>query len=121
MIVAWHYEKTKIMKPKTVNYEILLFTCTRFISREFCSRSNESDNGRNLSPMEELEKACWGGVLYEMFPEILGSFSAKCECFMWQIMSGKNYLRISMGPEPAVFEIETVIDPYFFMLSACKN
>ena len=109
------------MKPKTASHEIMLFTGTGFTGREFCSRDNERDSGRKLSPMEELEKACWDGMLYEMFPEILGSFSAKCESFIWHIMSGKKYLRISMGPAPTVMENETAIDPYFFMLSACEN
>lgn len=109
------------MKPKTTNHEILLFTGTGFASRQFCSRNQENDKGKKQSPMEELENACWDGMLYEMFPEILGSFSAKCESFIWHIMSGKNFLRISLGPAPTVMENETAIDPYFFMLSACEN
>ncbi len=109
------------MNFKTVNHEILLFTGTGFASRKYCSRGNESDNGKRFSPIEELEKACWDGMLYEMFPEIVGSFSAKCESFIWHIMSGKNYLRIRMGPSPAILENETAIDPYFFMLSVYEN
>ena len=110
----------KIMKSQTTNYEILVFTSTGFASREICSR-DENDKGRKLSPIEELEKACWGGLLYEMFPEILGSFSAKCESFIWNILCGKNFLRISIGPGPSVVENETSIDPYFYSLSACEN
>ena len=109
------------MKPETTSHEILLFTGSGFAGREFCSRDNEKDNGRKLSPMEEMEKACWDGMLYEMFPEILGSFYAKCDSFIWHIMSGKNYLRISLGPAPTVMENETAIDPYFFMLTNCEN
>ena len=109
------------MKPKTTNHEILLFTGTGFAGRQFCSRNDEKENSRKLSAMEELEKSCWDGMLYEMFPEILGSFSAKCESFIWHIMSGKNFLRISLGPTPTVIENETAIDPYFYMLSTCEN
>jgi len=109
------------MNSKTVNHEILLFTGTGFTNQKYCSRDNESNNCKKLSPMEELEKACWDGLLYEMFPEIVGSFSAKCESFIWHILSGKNYVRISMGSSSAVLENETAIDPYFFMLSANEN
>lgn len=71
--------------------------------------------------MEELEKACWDGMLYELFPELPGSFSAKCESFIWQITGGKNFLYISMGTHPNIVDKETNIDPYFFMLSSCEN
>ena len=109
------------MKQVTTHHEILLFTGTTHTNREFCSRDEENNWYKTASAKERLEKACWDGMLYEMFPEILGSFSAKCESFIWHIMSGKNYLRISMGPASTVMENETTIDPYFFMLSACEN
>ena len=120
-IVAWHYEKKKIMKPSTISHEILLFTGTGFTSRHICSKDNQSDKGKNLSPLEELEKACWDGLLYEIFPEIVSSFSVKYKIFIWHIMSGKNYLCISLGPGLVVLENETVIDPYFFTFSVCEN
>lgn len=103
------------MKPEITNHEILLFTGTRFTSRELCSRDNEKDNGRINSPIEKLEKACWDGLLYELFPELPGSFSAKCESFIWDIISGIHFLRISIGPLPKTVESETSIDPYFFL------
>ena len=109
------------MKPQTTNYEIMLFTGTGFSNRKFSSRDDEKENGRQLSAIEQLEKACWDGMLYEMFPEIPGSFSAKCESFIWHIMSGKNFLRICIGPVPSIVENETSIDPYFYSLSACEN
>lgn len=71
--------------------------------------------------MEELERACWEGLLFEMFPEILGGFSARNECFIWGIINGNNFLRISIGPKPTITENETTIDPYFCMQSAFKN
>jgi len=113
-------KKKKVMKTQTTNYEIMLFTGTGFTSREICSK-DENDKGRKLSPVEELEKACWDGLLYEMFPEILGSFSAKCESFIWRIINGKNFLLISIGSSPSIVENETSIDPYFYSLSACEN
>ena len=108
------------MKPENTQYEILLFMDNSFSQREFCSR-DEKDSGRKLSPVEELERACWEGLLFEMFPEILGGFSARRENFIWHIMNGKNYLNISVGTSPAITENETTIDPYFYILSACEN
>lgn len=108
------------MKQETTHHEILLFTGNSFSRREFCSR-DEKDNGQQFSPVEQMEKACWDGMLFEMLPEILGSCHVKRESFIWDIMSGKNFLRISLGPTPTITENETAIDPYFYMLSASES
>lgn len=113
-------KKVKNKKPGSSHYEILLFTDNSFSRREFCSM-DVKDNGRKLSPVEELEKACSEGLLVEMFPEILSSYSARHENLIWHIMNGKNFLIISVGPTPPITENETTIDPYFYMLSACEN
>lgn len=107
------------MKPQTTHHEIMLFTGTRFASREFCSR--EENNSRTNSASEELEKACWAGMLSEMLPEIVGSSIEKTESFIWNIVSGKNYLYITMGPHPQVPDSETSIDPYYMMIDTCEN
>ena len=114
-------KKSKVMKHETTTHEILLFTGTSFSRREFCSRNDEKDNGRKFSPIEELEKACWDGMLYEMLPEILGSFSNKCESFIWHIVSGVHFLRINIGPQLDETESETSIDPYLFLESTNRN
>jgi hypothetical protein len=108
------------MKHEIIQHELLLFTGNGFSQRQFCPR-DENDKSRKLSPMEELEKACWDGILFELFPEIVGNFSIKCESFIWHIMSGKNYLRICLGPTPASIKNETAIDPYFSLLSVSEN
>ena len=109
------------MKQQTTFHEILLFTGTTFSSRQFSRTDTYNNSEKNSSAMDGLEKACWDGMLYEMFPEILGSFSAKCESFTWHIMNGKNFLSINIGPIPLVTDNETTIDPYFFMTTVREN
>ena len=109
------------MKQQATFHEILLFTGTEFSSRQFSRKDIYNNSENNLSLIEELEKACWDGMLYEMFPEILGSFSNKCESFIWHIMNGKNFLSINIGPVPPVIDNETTIDPYFFMTTVREN
>ena len=107
------------MKQKTTFHEILLFTGTEFSNRQFCNKEN--NNANDFSSPEEFERACWDGMLYEMFPEILGSFSFKCESFIWHIMNGKNFLSINIGTVPPVIESERSIDPYFFLEDVNPN
>lgn len=108
------------MTPQAHFHEILLFTGAGFNTRPF-SRKDTDTNGENSSQKEELEKACWDGMLFEIFPEILGSFRAKCESFIWHIMQGKNFLSVNIGPVPPVTDNETTIDPYFFLTSIREN
>jgi hypothetical protein len=108
------------MKPTSTHHEILLFTGTGLASRRFSTRE-ENGNSKTYSAIEELEKACWNGILFEMFPEILGSSYPKCESFLWHVLTGKNFLYINIGPSPVVAEHDTSIDPYFYMMSVCEN
>lgn len=108
------------MKKQTTHHEILLFTGTSLASRQLTSME-ENSNGKTFSAIEELEKACWNGILYEMFPEILGSCYPKCKSFLWHVLTGKNFVYINIGPNPVLAEHDTSIDPYFYMMSACEN
>jgi hypothetical protein len=120
VVVAWHYEKIKVMKTTSIHHEILLFTGTSLAAKQFTS-IEKNNNHKTYSTIEQLEKACWNGILYEMFPEILGNGYPKCESFLWHVLAGKNFLYITTGPHPVIAEHDTSIDPYFFMMSAYEN
>ena len=109
------------MKPQAPFHEILLFTDAGFNNRPLNRKDTENNRTANSSAMEELEKACWDGMLSEMFPEITGSFHAKCESFIWHIMNGKNFLNINIGPIPPVIDNESTIDPYFLLTAVREN
>jgi hypothetical protein len=121
VVVAWHYEKINNMKsPNIHHHEILLLTGTSLTNRQFTNTEGNSQ-GRKYSAIEELEKACWDGILYEMFPEILGSTYPKCESFLWHVLTGKNFVYINIGATPVMAEHETSIDPYFFVMNLVEN
>jgi hypothetical protein len=108
------------MKHTSKHHEIVLFTGSGLASKQFNSKE-ENSNGKPFAAIEELEKACWNGVLFEMFPEILGSAYPKCKSFLWHVLSGKNYIYISIGPQPVNVDHEASIDPYFFSINNCEN
>jgi len=108
------------MKKTSIHHEILLFTCTSLANKQLTD-VRENTNEKMNSPMEELEKACWNGIIYEIFPEILSSFYPNYECFMWHVLTGKNFLYASAGGSPVMTEQESSIDPYLFMMNACEN
>jgi hypothetical protein len=108
------------MKQTSSHHEVLLFTETNLVNKQFAGKE-ENSHATNLSAIEELEKACWNGIIYEIFPEILGSLYPKCASFLWQVLNGKNFLYINIGPNPVMAEHSTSIDPYFFMMNNCDN
>lgn len=109
------------MKPKIINQEILLFAGTRFSSRQFSIKDTDEKENACYSSIENLEKACWAGMLFELLPELVGCPSADNKTYIWHIMSGEHFLRISMGSYPSSVENETSIDPYFFLPLSSKN
>ena len=120
MVLAWQYEKINSMKLTTHHHEILLFANTSLANKQLTSNDqNARDN--EPSSIEELEKACWNGILHEMFPEILGSVYPKCQSFLWQVLAGKNFLCINIGAYPVAADHEASIDPYLFMMNTCEN
>jgi hypothetical protein len=109
------------MKQKTINQEILLITGTRFSNRSFSRKDNEHNDRKDHATMEELEKACWDGMLNELLPELAGSHLHRNNQFIWNIVSGVHFLCISIGPCPMPEKNSTSIDPYFFLSSLSYN
>lgn len=118
VVVVWWYKK-KNMKP-TSHHEILLLAGTTLAKKQLAN-SAETDNDGKLRPIEELERACWNGILYEMFPEILGNGYQTDKDFLWHVLTGKNFLYITVGSNPLAAEHDSSIDPYFFMMKTCEN
>ena len=106
------------MEPKIISHEILLFTGTHFCSRPLCKRNTYHEKNDIYSSMEELEKACWDGMLQEMLPELFEKFVQRGNNYVWNTVSGVNFLCVNMGSTPLPVEKETSIDPYFFLHEA---
>ena len=120
MVLAWQYEKINDMKPTNIHHEILLIANTGLVNKQLI-RNEENDPDNRPTSIEELEKACWNGILYEMFPEILGNVYPKCQNFLQQVLTGRNFLCINLGAYPQAGERDASIDPYLFMMNTCES
>jgi hypothetical protein len=105
------------MKPQIINQEILLLTGSKFFNRPFCKK--DKNQQPDFSSMEELEKACWDGMLNELLPELFDN-DDKSKNYLWNTISGVNFLCVNMSPYPMSLEKSTSIDPYFFAHEADK-
>ncbi len=97
--------------------EILLMTGTHFTSMQ-CWEKNNSGNDHGNSESDQLQDACWNGLLEEMLPEI-------CErnknLYLWQIRENKCCLNIELGELPLELEPYFSIDPYTFLAEQSEN
>jgi hypothetical protein len=101
------------MKTNSTQQEILLMTGSRFSARELAGK-NEADKN-TLSAAEQLEDACWNGLLDEMLPEIVQKTEEGKELFLWHIRHCRSFLEIELSESPSVIDREFSIDPYFFI------
>jgi hypothetical protein len=102
------------MKTHNINQEILLVTTTTFSKRQWCEK-DVRDNSYNLSPTEQLEEACWNGLLDELLPETIVKSASGKKLYLWQIRHGKSFLDIELSEYPVSIENHFSIDPYSFM------
>ena len=109
------------MKQITINQEILLFAGTSFSRQEFCSKNTSSNGAANYSLIEELERACWAGMLCELLPELTTNPFSDCKMFIWNVLTAKHFLLVNQGTYPQPVESKTSVDPHLFLLSVHLN
>ena len=95
---------------KIIQQEILLITGTKFSSRQCWQSIN--GHSRSDSEAEQLQDACWNGLLNEMLPEICDTNK---DVFLWQIRENKCGLEIELGELPSEVDPYYSIDPYMFL------
>jgi hypothetical protein len=108
------------MKPIIINQEILVFGGTHFSRQEFCSEKASGSGPTTYSSIEELERACWAGILCEILPELTKPASG-CKLFIWNVFTAEHFLLINQGTYPRPVESETSVDPHLFILSVHLN
>lgn len=101
------------MELKSNQQEILLITGTSFSSRH-CYQKEDPENPDHLSEIEQLEEACWNGLLGEMLPEICAKPANK-KIYLWQIKEACSFIEIELGELPKEKEKYFSIDPYTFL------
>jgi len=108
------------MKTISNQQEILLVTTSTFSKREWCHR-DERDQQKLLSTAEQLEEACWNGLLEESLPEIVERSVEGKKLFLWHIRHGRSFLQIELCEFPSAFENHFSIDSDLFMTRDWEN
>ncbi len=100
------------MEQFSTQQEILLSTDTEFAHRQWADQNNGT---AGLSAREQLEKACWDGLLKEVIPELDITLNTNKKLWLWQIHETRSFLALDFYESPGPKDREASIDPYLFM------
>ncbi|MEJ7625938.1 MAG: hypothetical protein WKF35_03660 [Ferruginibacter sp.] len=101
------------METKSTQQEILLFTNTRFSSRQWTGKEDPLKEN-NLSSKEKLEEACWNGLIWKILPEICEKTN-ETTLTLWEINVANSFFDLKFSEFPKDVENEYSIDPYKFL------
>ena len=103
------------MERNTTQQEILLLKGNSFANRAY-HRINEDGKPNNQSASEQLEEACWNGLIHELMPELYQLAGDNKRLYLWQIREANAFLELDLGEDNSTFkENHFSIDPYAFM------
>ena len=100
------------MKKDTIQQEVLFVTTTTFSQRQLCEKDVSTNH--HLSHKEQLEEACWNGLLDELLPEIMERSTSGKRLFLWHIRHGESLLQLELGESTVSIEKQFSIDPCYF-------
>jgi len=77
----------------------------------------KDDQGKadQYTEKEQLEDACWNGLLQEMLPEAYAKTEHSGMLYLWQIREAAFFLELEIGEFPAAIDKYYSIDPYSFL------
>jgi len=113
-LVSYLKLQSFIMKTNSTQQEILLMTNTSFSQRQLCEKDVSEDN-KHFTRIEQLEDACWNGLLDEMLPGTIEKSSNGKRLHLRQIRPAKSFLEIELCEYSLQVEQAFSIDPYAFL------
>ena len=100
--------------------EVLLITGTSLISQDLCEKDDSRREGR-LSANEQLEKACWDGLLQSLLPEIFEQSIRDNRLYLWDVKPAASFLQLDLAEAPAASEHRFSLNPHLFLASICNQ
>ena len=107
------------MEPKNIQQEILLNTDTHFANRQWADK--ETGESSRLNAIEQLEKACWDGLVKELIPELDITLQTKKKLWLWQVHETRSFLALDFYEYPGPKGNADSIDPNLFLQSIILN
>ena len=107
------------METNYTQLEVLLMTGTSFTSGAFCKADSQKDETRTKN--EQLEEACWEGLVQSMLPEICWQPNDGSILYLWQINEASSFLELELGEVPLSIDRSLSVNPYLFLPGQLYN
>jgi hypothetical protein len=102
------------MQHNSLQLEILLPGNTTFAHRQW-REINSTNSTRHLSQIEQLEQACYQGLLDKLFQGLMHRIALSKRLYLWHIDQCADVLQIQLSEFPVYVEEKCSIDPQFFL------
>lgn len=105
---------------KDISKQEILLVTTAFSKKSFCQR-NSPERNSSLSASEQLEEACWNGLLDDLLGDIIERSETGRRLSVWQIRQGEAFIEVELCDYPQALEKHLSINPYIFEPSMNYN
>jgi hypothetical protein len=102
------------MTKTYVQVEVLLMTGTSFLATNWIKKDNNPTD-RPLSEIEQLQEACWNGLLETMLPEVWINPANDGILHLWDIKEADSFLELKLGEIPLNIGRRLSITPHSFL------
>ncbi len=102
------------MAKNYVQVEILLITGTRFLAGNLTDKDGNPANS-GFSETEQLQDACWNGLVQEKLPELVVKPANGGILYIWDIKEAESLLELELGEVPIPVDQRESISPRCFI------
>jgi hypothetical protein len=106
--------KTFVMAKNYTQVEVLLVTGTSFLAGNL-TKKDDNPRERHLSEIEQLEEACWNGLLEAMLPEVWIKPSNDGILYVWEVREAESLLELMLSEVPLPIDRRLSITPHSFL------
>ena len=102
------------MATKYVQLEVLLMTGTSFLAR---NRVRKDDNvpEHNYTEIEQLQEACWNGLVKTILPEVWIEPPNGGILYLWAVKEAESFLQLEIGEIPLPIDRRLSLTPCHFL------
>jgi hypothetical protein len=108
------------MEEQSTQQEVLLLTGTSFSARQGID-TEQTLSEQSADNNDQLEQACWNGMLPVMLPEICGNSLSDKPVYIWKIREGSAFLEVEISDIPRDIDAYYSLDPYAYAISRNYN
>jgi hypothetical protein len=102
------------MAKNYIQVEVLLLTGTTFSAGNLVKKDDDP-TGRRPSEVEQLQEACWNGLVKTMLPELLIDPPNGGILYLWEVEEAESFLALELSEIPLPKNPRRSITPRAFL------